>query len=371
MTTRATAIHTAPAPQATIRDLLSDGKGILAADESTGTIEKRLRSVGVDSTATSRRAYREMLFTAPGLEEHVGGVILYDETLRQTSSTGQPMVDLLREHGLVPGIKVDRGTKPLAGFPGEMITEGLDGLRERLAEYAAFGAAFTKWRAVFSVSRERPSLTSIASNADALARFAALTQEAGLVPIVEPEVLAEGDHPLERTEEVTAAVLAVVFHELRAHRVVLEHMLLKPNMVLPGRDHRPPPSREAVAEGDAALPPSHGAGRGAGHRLPLGRPERDRGHRTPRRPQLRRPRAVGAQLFLRPRAAGLRIGRLARRRRQSAARAGGVAEPRPGEPRRAALVTPVSSATSPWAAPPTARCHPAAATATLQPHSRP
>ncbi|HLP08825.1 MAG TPA: class I fructose-bisphosphate aldolase [Opitutaceae bacterium] len=248
MTTPASAIQATPAPEATIRDLLSDGKGILAADESTGTIEKRLHSVGVDSTITSRRAYREMLFTAPGLAEYVGGVILYEETLRQTTSTGQPMVDLLRERGLVPGIKVDRGTTPLAGFPGEKITEGLDGLRERLAEYAGLGAAFTKWRAVFSIGRERPSLTSIAANAHALARFAALTQEAGLVPIVEPEVLAEGDHPLERTEEVTAAVLAVVFHELRAHRVVLNHMLLKPNMVLPGRDHRPLPSREAVAE---------------------------------------------------------------------------------------------------------------------------
>ncbi len=237
-----------PAPDATIHALLAEGKGILAADESTGTIEKRLRSVGVDSTTTSRRAYREMLFTAPQLSEHIGGVILFDETLRQTTSTGKPMVDLLRERGLVPGIKVDRGAKPFPAFPGEKITEGLDGLRERLAEYAGLGAAFTKWRAVFSIGPERPSPTCLAANAHALARFAALTQEVGLVPIVEPEVLTDGDHPLERTEEVTTMALAAVVHELHAHRVVLEHVLLKPNMILPGRDHpRPRPSRETVA----------------------------------------------------------------------------------------------------------------------------
>ncbi|MFT3831050.1 MAG: fructose-bisphosphate aldolase class I [Opitutaceae bacterium] len=244
----ATAVCAASTPEATIHALLADGKGLLAADESTGTIEKRLRGVGVDSTTTSRRAYREMLFTARGLAEYIGGVILFDETLRQTTSTGQPMVELLRGRGLVPGIKVDRGAKPLARFPVEKITEGLDGLRERLAEYAALGAAFTKWRAVFSIVRDCPSPTCIAANAHALARFAALTQEAGLVPIVEPEVLADGAHPLERTEAVTTTVLAAVFHELHAHRVVLENILLKPNMVLPGREHRSQPSREAVAE---------------------------------------------------------------------------------------------------------------------------
>jgi fructose-bisphosphate aldolase class I len=239
--------HAAPDSEATIRALLAAGKGILAADESTGTIEKRFRSVGVESTATTRRAYRELLVTAPGLSESIGGVILYDETLRQTGSGGAPLVDVIRGRGLVPEIKVDRGGTPLVGFPDERITEGLDGLRERLAEYAGLGAAFTKWRAVFSIDDTRPSRACIEANAQALARFAALSQEAGLVPIVEPEVLTDGSHPIGRTEEVTTYVLVEVFEQLHRFRVVLEHSLLKPNMVLPGREHRPSSREEAAA----------------------------------------------------------------------------------------------------------------------------
>ncbi|MFP3945149.1 MAG: class I fructose-bisphosphate aldolase [Alphaproteobacteria bacterium] len=216
------------------------GKGILAADESTGTIKKRFDSVGVESTETNRRDYREMLFrTEAAMREFIGGVILFDETIRQKGADGTPLVDVIASQGAVPGIKVDKGAKPLAGAPGETVTEGLDGLRERLAEYFEIGARFAKWRAVIDIGRENspaiPSAYAIHANMHALARYAALCQEAGLVPIVEPEVLMDGDHTAERCQEVTEYVLRRLYGDLAEHRVVLEGTVLKPNMVLSGK----------------------------------------------------------------------------------------------------------------------------------------
>jgi fructose-bisphosphate aldolase, class I len=227
--------------------LVEPGKGILAADESTGTIEKRFAAVGIESTAENRRAYRNLLFTTPGVQAHISGVILFDETIRQAADDGTPFAELLTRRGIVPGIKVDRGAKPLAGAPGEKVTEGLDGLRERLAEYRDLGARFTKWRAVIGIGGDLPTDYAVRVNAQALARFAALSQEAGLVPIVEPEVLMDGQHTIERSFEVTSRTLEAVFSELFAQRVRLEGLLLKPNMVLSGYECREQATHEEVA----------------------------------------------------------------------------------------------------------------------------
>jgi fructose-bisphosphate aldolase class I len=229
------------------RQLVAPGKGILAADESTGTIEKRFRAVGVESTPGTRRAYRELLFTTPGIETSISGVILFDETIRQASADGTPFPDLLAGRGIIPGIKVDRGTRALAGAPAEKVTDGLDGLRERLVEYRQMGARFSKWRAVIGVGPGLPTDYSITVNAHALTRFAALSQEAGLVPIVEPEVLMDGDHTVERSFEASSRTLHAVFTELHAQGVRLEAMLLKPNMVLSGYACREQPTPDEVA----------------------------------------------------------------------------------------------------------------------------
>jgi fructose-bisphosphate aldolase, class I len=232
----------------TARALVAPGKGILAADESTPTIEKRFRSISLESTDANRRAYRELLFTTPEVEGFISGVILYDETIRQSAADETPFPALLAERGIIPGIKVDLGAKPLAGAPGEKITEGLDGLRERLAEYHELGARFTKWRGVFAIGPDTPSDYAISVNAHALARFAALSQEAGLVPIVEPEVLMDGDHTIEQSMEATARTLHAVFDELYEQQVRLEETLLKPNMVLPGYDCPKQATHEEIAE---------------------------------------------------------------------------------------------------------------------------
>lgn len=216
--------------------LAAPGKGILAADESHGTIAKRFQTIGVEATEETRRDYRGLLFSTPELGDGISGVILFDETIRQKSRDGIPFTDVLNKMGVLPGIKVDKGAKPLAGFPNERVTEGLDGLRERLAEYADLGARFTKWRAVIAIGGCIPTRGCIEANAHALARFAALSQDAGLVPIVEPEVLMDGAHTIERHYEVTEAALAAVFRALHDFRIHLEGMLLKPNMVLPGKD---------------------------------------------------------------------------------------------------------------------------------------
>ncbi|GAC1496636.1 MAG: fructose-bisphosphate aldolase class I [Steroidobacteraceae bacterium] len=220
----------------------------MAADESSGTIKKRFDSISLESTEENRRAYREMLFTAPGAEAYISGVIMYEETLRQKTKAGVPFAAYLTQHGMLPGIKVDLGAKPLAGFPGETITEGLDGLRERLAEYHQLGARFAKWRAVIDIAAAIPTRYSIEANAEALARYATLCQEAGIVPIVEPEVLMDGAHTLERCEEVTNLVLDIVFQRLFAARVCLEGMLLKPNMVVAGKKSPQKANPEEVAK---------------------------------------------------------------------------------------------------------------------------
>jgi fructose-bisphosphate aldolase class I len=217
------------------RAIVAPGKGILAADESSGTIKKRFDSIGVESTEDRRRAYREMLFTTAGAEANIGGVILFDETIRQEASDGRSLVKVLEDAGIIPGIKVDKGTTPLAFAPGELVTDGLDGLRARLVEYRELGAKFAKWRAVIDIGDGIPSSYCIEVNAHALARYAALCQEEQIVPIVEPEVLMDGDHSIERCAEVTTATLHAVFNELMTQRVQLDGMLLKPNMVIPGK----------------------------------------------------------------------------------------------------------------------------------------
>ncbi|ESY80693.1 fructose-bisphosphate aldolase [Mesorhizobium sp. LNHC220B00] len=231
--------------------IVADGKGLLAADESSGTIKKRFDVIGVESTPDSRRDYREMMFRAKdAMAKYISGVILYEETIRQKAADGTPLVDIIKAAGAIPGIKVDAGAKPLAGFPGDTITEGLDGLRERLADYYKLGARFAKWRAVIDIDTGKgvPSVTSINSNTHALARYAALCQEAGIVPIVEPEVLMDGAHDIDTCFEVSKATLIKLYDELHAAGVVLEGTILKPNMVLSGKKSGTVDSPEQVAE---------------------------------------------------------------------------------------------------------------------------
>src|SRR5712691_6360250 len=231
--------------ETTARALVAEGKGVLAADESTGTIKKRFDSIDVESTEETRRAYRELLFTTEGVEEFISGVILYDETIRQSSPDGTPFPKLLASKGIIPGIKVDVGAKPLALAPGETITEGLDDLRARLEEYRGLGARFAKWRATYSIAADRPSEYCVWTNAHALARYAALCQEAELVPIVEPEVLMDGTHSVADSSKATGRVLQALYVELHDQRVDLRGTLLKPNMVLSGYDA---PNRASVEE---------------------------------------------------------------------------------------------------------------------------
>ena len=232
----------------TARALVAPGHGLLAADESLGTIGKRFAALGIESTPDTRRAYREMLFGALDCAQHLSGVILFDETLRDTTADGTPFAQLLGEKGILPGIKVDAGAHPMALFPGEKVTDGLDGLRERLQEYAGLGARFAKWRAVIAIGAGLPTRGCLEANAAALARYAALCQEAGIVPVVEPEVIMDGAHGIERCQEVTEQTLRVTFAALTQGRVLLEGMLLKPNMVLPGQEARGEVSAEAVAD---------------------------------------------------------------------------------------------------------------------------
>jgi fructose-bisphosphate aldolase, class I len=235
--------------EATARALVAPGKGILAADESTGTIKKRFDTIGVESTEENRRAYRDLLFATEGIGNHISGVILYDETIRQSSLDGTPFPKLLERQGVISGIKVDTGAKPLAlADDGETITEGLDGLRDRLAEYHGLGARFAKWRATYTITDALPSQYAIDVNADALARYAALCQEIGIVPIVEPEVMMEGDHTIERSAEVSSATLEALYHALYEERIHLPGSLLKPNMVLSGYDASVQASVDEVAD---------------------------------------------------------------------------------------------------------------------------
>lgn len=228
--------------------MIGSGKGILAADESTGTIGKRFDTINAVSTEESRRRYREMIITPEGAADYIGGVIMFDETLRQSTSDGIPFPKYMSDRGIVPGIKVDTGAKPLSGFPGEIITEGLDGLRERLAEYHGLGARFAKWRAVINIGENMPSDFCLHANAHALARYASLCQEAGIVPIVEPEVMMDSDHSIGRCEAVTNAALDALFDQLAGHKVALEGIVLKPNMVISGADAKDRAGPAEVAE---------------------------------------------------------------------------------------------------------------------------
>ena len=228
--------------------MVAPGKGILAADESTGTIENRFKGIKVENTEENRRAYRDMLFTAKGLGDYISGVILYDETLRQMSADGTSFVDLLNRNGILPGIKVDLGAKPLPLHPGEVITEGLDGLPKRCAEYYKMGARFAKWRSVITIGKDIPSGACVEENAHALARYAAICQEAGIVPIVEPEVLMDGDHTIERCEQVTEWTLKTLYDALYVNGVMLEGSVLKPSMVISGKDCPQQAGVDEVAE---------------------------------------------------------------------------------------------------------------------------
>ena len=306
---------------ATARELVADDRGILAADESSGTIEKRFDTIGLESTEEHRRAYRDMLFTTPDLEEFVSGVILFDETLRQSSADGTRFADLLAGRGIIPGIKVDTGAKPLAGAPGETVTEGLDGLRERLEEYRGLGARFAKWRAVITIGDGIPTAYCIEANAHALARYAALCQEQGLVPIVEPEVLMDADNDIETCYRATKRTLHKVFDELYHQRVDLagdpaeaEHGHLGEGLGHPGE-------RRGGGRVDDPLLPRDRSCRRARDRLPLGRTVRPAGEREPERDQLEGRAALGALVLVRPGAAGARnrgVGREERERRGGA-----------------------------------------------------
>jgi len=234
--------------QSTIAELVADGKGILAADESHPTMLKRFKAINVESTAENRRVFRSLLLTTPGLGEFISGVILFEETLGQTTDSGKALPDVLLEQGIVPGIKVDKGTLPLANAAGDVITQGLDGLAERLAVYKEQGARFAKWREVYAISPHNPTPLGIKANAEVLARYAAICQSLGLVPIVEPEVLLDGDHSIERCFEVTEAVQQAVFHALYRHGVELEYMVLKPSMIVPGKDAQRQVSAAEIAE---------------------------------------------------------------------------------------------------------------------------
>jgi fructose-bisphosphate aldolase class I len=231
----------------TAKAMVAEGKGILAADESFGTANKRFQKLGIPTTDEMRRAYREMLFTAPGIEQFFSGVILFDETIRQGTKDGTPFAQVLLDKGIIPGIKLDAGAKPLPKSPGELVTEGLDGLRDRISEYYNMGARFAKWRAVITIGDNIPSRRCIEANAHALARYAGLCQEGGLVPIVEPEVLMDGSHSLKRSFEVHEEVLKTVFYELHRYGIDLNQMVLKPSMVIQGQDSPQKSSPEAVA----------------------------------------------------------------------------------------------------------------------------
>ncbi len=233
--------------QATLANIVAPGKGILAADESTPTITKRFSALGIESNETSRRAYRSLLFTTPGAEASLAGVILFEETLGQKADDGTRLADVLAKRGILPGIKVDKGTTALPGAPGDVITQGLDGLAERLDAYKAQGARFTKWREVYAITDRNPTELGIDANAEVLARYAGVCQQQGLVPIVEPEVLIDGEHSIERCAEVTEAVLHAVFDALHRHRVATEAIILKPNMVVPGKAHARKATPDEVA----------------------------------------------------------------------------------------------------------------------------
>ena len=284
--------------------MVAPGKGILAADESSSTIKKRFDAIGVESTEENRRDYREFMFRADAMRDRISGVILFDETIRQKAKDGTPLVKLIEQAGSIPGIKVDAGAKPMPMFPGETITEGLDGLPKRMKEYYDLGARFAKWRAVITIADGKPTGGSVRANMAALARYAAICQEADIVPIVEPEVLMDGAHSIERNFEVTRFVLQTLYQELFEHRVFLEGSILKPNMVVPGEDAAKKATPEEVAAWTIRAVPRERARGCARHRLPLRWPVRRGGDRQPRRHRQAWAAALGHHLLLRPRPPG-------------------------------------------------------------------
>lgn len=297
--------------------MVAPGKGILAADESSGTIKKRFDAIGVESTEDNRRDYREMLFRSKeAMSQCISGVILYDETIWQDAKDGTPLVKLIEQSGAIPGIKVDEGTQALPMCPGELVTVGLDKLAERLKKYYERGARFAKWRAVIDIGSGIPSMTAISVNAHALARYAALCQAAQIVPIVEPEVLMDGDHDIDRCFEVTTRVLNKTFQELRVQRVALEGMVLKPNMAISGKKCAKQAPVEEVAEKTLRLLKACVPHGGARHRLPLRRPVGRGGNRASQRHAQARAAALGPDLLLRPRAAGRTAEGLVRQARE-------------------------------------------------------
>ena len=324
------------------RAMVAPGKGILAADESTATIKKRFDSIKTEITADSRRDYREMLFRASdAMKNHISGVILYDETLRQKAKDGTTLVDVIKASGSIPGIKVDTGAKPLAGPTSkiETVTEGLDGLRERLAEYHKIGARFAKWRAVIAIADKCPSYNAINANAHALARYAALCQEAGIVPIVEPEVLMDGEHSthdIDACYEVTEWVLKETFQQLYYANVKLEGIVLKPNMIVPGQKSPKQASAQEVAEKTIRCLKACVPLDGAGHRVPVGRPVRRGGDRASVADEQDGTAAVGGDVLLWPRAAVGRAEGVGRQGRERRCRPARVLAPRQADrPRRA------------------------------------
>ena len=296
------------------RALVAEGKGLLAIDESIGTCNRRFAARGIPQTVEMRRAWRELLVTTPDLAQSISGVILYDETMSQQTGAGASFLSVLADAGILAGIKVDIGTTDLAGHPGEKVTEGLDGLGNRLDAYADRGARFAKWRAVFAIGDGVPSRACVEANAMALARYAALCQRAGLVPMVEPEVLMSGRHGLPRCAEVTEAVLHAVFRHLYEQGVALEAMILKPNMVLAGEDCPDQPEHRRGGGSHPVRAAAYSPRRGSGHRLPLRRPVRRVGHGAPERDgrQVSRQDALAADLLVRPRHPGTRARPLAR-----------------------------------------------------------
>ena len=340
--------------------MVAPGRGILAADESSGTIKKRFDAIGAECTDDSRRDYREMLFRATeAMSKYISGVILYDETIRQNAKDGTPLVKVIEKAGSLPGIKVDKGLQPLPFCPGEVITEGLDGLRERLVEYRGLGAKFAKWRAVIDIGAGIPSYNCIMTNAHALARYAALCQEEGIVPIVEPEVLMDGDHDIDRCLTITEWTLKTVFEQLYYQRVALEGMVLKPNMVDLRQEERQAGRRRGSRGKDRQGAQGLRAGRGARHRVPLRRPVGRGSDRAPRRHEQDRRAALAAHLQLWPRAAGGAAEGLVRQDRERRRRATRLLPPRRDEqPRGAGQVEAGSGEEGGVAAPdPSSRCH--------------
>ncbi len=308
------------------RTLVAGDKGLLAMDESVPTLHKRFAKLGIPQTEEARRAYRELLATTPGLSDSISGAILFDETMRQTTKAGAPIVKVLADAGIIPGVKVDAGAKDLAGHPLEKVSEGLDGLRDRLKAYVQLGARFAKWRAVIAIGETIPSRACVEANAHALARYAALCQEAGLVPVVEPEALMDGDHTLDRCRQTTETVLRCVFDQLAVQGVTLEAMILKPNMIVPGLACAKQETVEEVADATVESSLAGGPRGGSGDRVPVGRPI----ERTRLRPAQRderqvqgsgAARALGAGVFLRPRDSAARLGYLGR---QGGQRGGGA-----------------------------------------------